>query len=268
MTNARHKLVIPEISVCDAKRRIHFPEKIDENLAELVGIYLGDGHLAKRIYRNEYKLQITGHMVQDRFYYEKFVIPLIRNLFNIEPKLYFKPKENVFQLEVYSKGVFLFLVNNFDLPIGRKENIRIPEMFFKDPKLLGSCVRGVLDTDFYFSVHKSSVVFGAFFNQKSLVEDLETAFSQMGICCKTALNDAHFDKRTNKIYTGQRITVRKRQHIEKIFNEIGTHHPMMALKYKIWKNGEFVTSKDITSSKQNLLEEEARAFKFGSVYML
>ncbi len=266
MTNIRHKLVIPNISVCDAKRRIRFPDKINENLAELVGIYLGDGHLGKRIYRDEYKFQITGHMIQDKFYYEKFVIPLIRNLFNIEPKLRSKSKENVFELDIFSKGVFLFLVNNFNLPIGKKMNITIPSMLFEDHNLLKSCLRGIMDTDFYFSLCRDSVSLGALFSQESLVRSLEIAFSHLNVPCKTSFNHAQLDKRTNKIYVGHRIAIRKHG-IDDAFRKIGTHHPMMALKYSLWKKGEFATSKNITSNP-NLLKATASAFKFGSVYIL
>ncbi len=266
MTNIRHKLTIPQVSVYDLKRGIHFPKEINENLAELVGIYLGDGHLAKTIYRDEYKFQITGHMSQDKFYYEKFVIPLIRNIFNIEPKLRLKSKENVFELDIYSKDVFLFLVNNFGLPIGRKENITIPRVFFDESNILRSCVRGIMDTDFYFSLCKDSISLGALFSQESLVRSLKDAFSHLNIPCKTSFNHAQLDKRTNKTYVGHRISMR-RQSIDYAFRKIGTHHPMMALKYRMWKKGEFATSKDIMSNP-HLLEVTASAFKFGNVYIL
>ena len=266
MTNARYKLMIPETSLYDVKRGTRFPAEISENLAELVGIYLGDGHLAKTVYKDEYKFQITGHALQDKFYYEKFVIPLIKEIFNVQPCLRFKKTEKVVELDTFSKGVFLFLTRNFGLPIGKKTDITIPSAFFDNTDLLRGCLRGIIDTDFYLSLYKDSVSLGALFGQESLVRSLETAFSILDIPCKVSLNHAQKDKRTNKTYIGHRISVRNRG-IDAAFGKIGTHHPMMALKYRMWKNGEFAASKDITSDPR-LLETTASAFKFGNVYNL
>src|SRR4030043_1241187 len=148
-----------EYSACDKMRNLKLPS-VSEELAELVGIHIGDGHLGGRTSRNEFLFQITGHSTNDKEYYESFVIPLIKKLFNIEPKKRFKKTEKTLEIKVYSKGTFKFLTKTFDLPIGRKKNIRIPRLFFASDALLKACLRGIIDTDFFLSLDKKHMFLG------------------------------------------------------------------------------------------------------------
>ena len=53
-----------------------------QKLAELLGVILGDGHLDK----NDNRVTITGSL-EDFIYYKNHLIPLIKSLFNVDPKL-------------------------------------------------------------------------------------------------------------------------------------------------------------------------------------
>ena len=108
-----------EQSAYDKKRSVKFPP-ISEDLAELVGIHIGDGCLGGRTNRKEFLFQVSGHSLKDRYYCEKNVIPLIESLFGIEPKIRFKKSERTLEIRVFSKGVFNFLRATFDLPVGKK----------------------------------------------------------------------------------------------------------------------------------------------------
>ena len=51
--------------------------KRQEELAELIGIVLGDGSLYFNKRHKVYQFVITGHIKNDREYFEKFVLPLL-----------------------------------------------------------------------------------------------------------------------------------------------------------------------------------------------
>ena len=80
---------VSNLSAWDKMRNVILPS-VSEDLAELVGIHIGDGHLGSRTHRKEFLFQISGHSIKDKKYYESFVMPLIKRLFNIQPGRRFK----------------------------------------------------------------------------------------------------------------------------------------------------------------------------------
>lgn len=221
-------------SASDKMRNLRIP-LVSEDLAELVGIHIGDGHLGSRIDRNEFLFQITGHSINDKEYYEGFVIPLIKGLFNIEPRKRFKKSERTLEIRVFSKGVFNFLVRTFDLPIGKKKDIRIPRAFFASDALLKACLRGIIDTDFFLSLDKKHMFLGACFGEKSLVEDTAEALQQLGISTKTYYDRGYTDTRTGKYYNMHKIRISTQKGIDSWHRLIGSHHPIIISRYKQWK---------------------------------
>ena len=223
-------------------RNLKLPS-VSESLAELVGIHIGDGCLGSRTNRNEFLFQITGHSLKDKEYYESFVVPLIRELFNIEPRKRFKTSERTLEIKVYSKGAFNFLAKTFDLTIGKKKDIRIPRIFFASNALLKACLRGIIDTDFFFSLNKKHVFLGAWFSEKSLVKDIEEAFSQLGIQSKVYYDRGYFDARTGRYYNRHKIYISTRKDLGSWCDLIGTHHPSIMSRYQCWKSGTAQTFK-------------------------
>lgn len=221
-------------SLSDKKRKIQLP-KLTEKIAELVGIHIGDGHLGNRPIKNEYLFQITGHSEKDRQYYDTFVVPLINELFNVKPRLNIKKNEKTINIRVYSKGVFTYLNNEFSLPIGKKKCIRIPEQFFNSNELLSACLRGIIDTDFFFSLNEKHNIIGAWFSEKTLVRDINKGLSQLGIKSTTYYDRGYLDKRTNKYYNRHKIHISRKNDILAWYEKIGTHHPHMQIKYNKWK---------------------------------
>lgn len=246
------KLIIPKLSRFDKEKGIKLPNTISLDLAEFIGIHIGDGHLGYREEKTEYILQLSGHLIKDKIYHEKFTSCLFRKLFNlkISPKI---TSINVIGYQFCSKGLFFFLKNNFNLPVGKKSDlIKIPNIFFQDRELLTSCLRGIIDTDFYFFSDKRRPEVGAWFAGRRLVCDLEKGFKRLGFNPKVYFDRGYFDKRTKKYYNRHKISIRKRTDIENWFKNIRTHHPVKYIKYKYWKDGIHLKDKDIIDNAQIL----------------
>ncbi|MBI2096790.1 MAG: helix-turn-helix transcriptional regulator [Candidatus Sungbacteria bacterium] len=116
--------------------------KKSEELAELVGVLLGDGCIT------HYQVTVTLHRVDDRAY-AKFVTKLMTNLFGVSPKWYEDKKDSVINITISRTALVKFCVNNMGLKIGNKikQQVDIPNWIQKNKKFQIACVRGLVDTD-------------------------------------------------------------------------------------------------------------------------
>lgn len=122
----------------------------DENLAELIGVILGDGHIQEYISNNErhvgsYFIEITLHEE------EKELIDRVRTLLESKTGKKFrkyKKKGKAIRLVVYSKDLVQKL-KNLGLETGNKtkNQVKVPERIKKDKKYSKKCLRGLIDTD-------------------------------------------------------------------------------------------------------------------------
>ena len=124
-------------------------EKINSNnLAEFVGILLGDGSLCLKNVNSKChnRLKITLDSNTDKEYIN-YVSDLIENIFEIKPQINKRKNENAVDLFVFNKEIIIFLINNVGLKLSPKWNrALIPETFLKN-KLDLAIVRGYFDTD-------------------------------------------------------------------------------------------------------------------------
>ncbi len=117
--------------------------KIDANIAEFTGIFLGDG------FTNKYTSCITefvGHKDKEWNYFNSTIIPMVRCFSNANPKLAIRG--NTLRLRFNSKQLYEFISKELKLQSGRKSHkIEIPNFILNNRKLYASFLRGVFDTD-------------------------------------------------------------------------------------------------------------------------
>ena len=115
---------------------------LNEELAELIGIYLGDGTLTK------YFMKISGDYRYDLPYF-KYLSRLIFNLFALKPKISKENKRNTAYLTIFSKNFCSFFKKKYAFNYGDKirNQSKIPEVIMKNKKLSIACLRGLMDTD-------------------------------------------------------------------------------------------------------------------------
>jgi len=148
-------------------KNIENPKK-DENLAEFIGICLGDGTLTK------YFVRISLNFRNEQPF-AKYVSELCKTIFGIYPKLRKDNRGDTLYLTVYSIKVCKFLNKICKLPYGSKlkNKAKIPDFILKDLKLSLSCLRGLVDTD--GTIYKGGSVYFYSNNKKLLlqVEEIE-----------------------------------------------------------------------------------------------
>lgn len=130
------------------KRDLKFPEKCEE-LAELLGIMLGDGNMfsLNRAGVALNYIRVLGNSMTERKYMFDFVKPLIESLFWVRVSTYVNDEHEIF-LTAHGKSIVEFM-QNVGLVCGDKIKARatIPAWILKNKWYLKACVRGLIDTD-------------------------------------------------------------------------------------------------------------------------
>jgi hypothetical protein len=121
------------------EKKIRIPE-ISKDLAEFIGIMIGDGQLTK------YQIGISLNTRDDSKYIQ-YVSNLIKRLFGVS--LFIRNREGNCTVIKVSSTCLVRYLNLLGLPIGNKieNNIDIPNWIFNKKEFMKGCIRGLLDTD-------------------------------------------------------------------------------------------------------------------------
>lgn len=200
-------------------REIALPEKNTE-LAEFIGIVLGDGSIAKK------QVTITLNRLEDRDFV-LYVKNLIRKLFVVVPSIIERKDENVFTIIISRTKLVQFLVD-MGLLIGSKveHQINIPSWIKKSDVTTKSCLRGLFDTDgcLYIDKHnyKDKIYYniGMNFTNRSL---------PILFFFKRSLEKLGFHPTQKTEFS---VFLRKEDEIIDYFRRIGSSHPKYLKKFK------------------------------------
>ncbi|MFA5797462.1 MAG: LAGLIDADG family homing endonuclease [Candidatus Woesearchaeota archaeon] len=148
-----------DVSKNDKIRGVIIPKEVSEDLAYLCGVFAGDGSIGYRRKKNEYALKVVGNPKDEREFYHQVIGPKFEKVFGIFPRMKYHDSKTTYGFSVYSKSIYMYLVNVIGLPSGVKyPSLKIPEIFLDDKKLIIAFIRGVFDTDGCISFKKGSKI--------------------------------------------------------------------------------------------------------------
>jgi len=193
--------------------------KFSVELAEFIGIMLGDGGMSKT------QLCITLHHKTD-LEYSRFVKILIKNLFNVTPAVYHLSKYSVNNIVVSRTELVKFL-NTLGLPIGNKirQKIDIPKWIKNNPKYTIACLRGLVDTDGCVFKHTYQVN-GKFYSYNKL--SFTTASALLRLSVFNVLKQFGLNPRISQ---NRDVRLDSQSDMKKYFDLIGSHNPKHLKKY-------------------------------------
>ncbi len=139
------------------RHNVSFP-KYSAELAEFVGILLGDGGISK------YQITITLNWQNDHEYLY-FVQQLCLRLFTVECRVIKRAKESVGNIVISRRDLVEFFVH-MGLVVGNKvrQQVRVPAWIIDDPDYIKCCIRGLVDTDGSFYVDRHTHATTTYFN--------------------------------------------------------------------------------------------------------
>jgi hypothetical protein len=123
--------------------------RLTPGICEFVGAFIGDGFF--NCYNNKlYHIEFAGDSRKDLDYYTKIIIPSIKTFIpKVRPKILKVKTRNSIRVIFYSKELFCFLKNVFDLVPGKKSySVTIPMNIIESgEENIRKTIRGIFDTD-------------------------------------------------------------------------------------------------------------------------
>jgi len=123
--------------------------KYSEKVAEFVGILLGDGGIA------QYQVVVTLHSEDDKEY-SKFIIGLVKELFNVPVGIHYDKECASIDLVVSRSELVRFCIEKLGLKKGSKvkQQVDIPNWIKQNKSYSIACLRGLIDTDGCVFTHR------------------------------------------------------------------------------------------------------------------
>ncbi len=230
-----------EYSNKDLKRNIIIPKRLTKELAEFVGIVVGDGHVACRRSKpaqnhfTHYEMFIHGN-IKDYDYYNEYVNNLAFALFNFKFTIKKLDYENTVFLNRDSKAVYSFLSKIMGIP-HKKDRVRVPKLIRKSKSTIKSAfLRGLADADFTLTIRpkegKHYPTVKGVAKSKGLIEDVCQILDELDIKYCKYLDEGFYEKR-RKYYSRYCINVNGIKNIKRWFQKIGFSNKRHVEK---WKN--------------------------------
>lgn len=121
------------------KKKITIP-KNNEDVSEILGVILGDGHLERKT------LTITGNCYEIEHY--NYLKKKIKEIFGLNAVISKIKKQNSIQLKIHSVELIKFLISNsFVLGNKIKNKESLPKWIFEKEEFIHGTLRGLFDTD-------------------------------------------------------------------------------------------------------------------------
>lgn len=212
---------------------LKFPQKESSDLAELIGILLGDGSIG--IYQckerershTQHKLQITCNKVDDADYI-KYIENLLLKLFGAKPKISYRDKKTC-DLRMFDRRIIRFLINEIGMELSPKWNrAKIPNFYLNNDLEL-KVLRGYFDTDGSVVVTNNNGTVYPRLEMKVCPSIMQTQFIEI-------LNRLGFNFGVYQIGKGKvRIQMNGKKQLSKWVKEIGfsnTKHVLKANKFE------------------------------------
>ncbi|XOB41964.1 MAG: hypothetical protein ACKKMS_01040 [Candidatus Nealsonbacteria bacterium] len=198
--------------------------RFSEELAEFVGIMIGDGGIAKK------QVIVSLNRGTEKLY-SIFVRSLIKKLFKVEPSIYNKHKSTVDV--VVSRTKLVMFCKSIGLKIGNKlkQNLDIPEWIKRNKSFKISCIKGLIDTD------------GCLFREYHRINGRTYCYPRLcftsystSLCSSVVriLKELDFSP---KIRNKRNVQLENQSEIMKYFDLIGTHNPNIQKRYKLMLGG-------------------------------
>lgn len=194
-----------------------------EELAEFVGIMLGDGGISK------HQFTVTLNSVTDKEYL-KFVEKLIRKLFDVSMGAYRDKRSLAKRIVVSRIGLVSYLTNVVGMKAGNKvkQQVDIPVWVKENRSYSIACLRGLIDTDGciilhqYLSKGKRYQYKKVGFTSRSypLIKSASETLLILGIKHRIMKN-------------GWDIKIEAGKDVERYFQVVGTHNSKHEKRYKM-----------------------------------
>jgi len=253
----------------DVLSGVKLPDKLSPDLAEILGIILGDGHLDLKKYPKSphYVLNISGSLSEDYNYYIDEINPMFFQLFNKEFKFVFQ-RENEFFARVSSKAIATFFKNLGVKPGKKVDNNEIPDKIMNaNDEIKKAFLRGVFDTEGSIAFKKNTKGFHVGPTITLAMKSEKFVYQLRTILCSFNFNPAvyfeeFYDKRFNRTYRRHRLELPGKKNLAKFLEVINFRNPRHLTKIEIWNRFGFYPPRLVYQQRIDILNGKLNPNKF------
>ena len=141
-------------AIRDGRIRIRFP-RLPQNgdLAELIGVVLGDGHIEK--FPRTERLLIFSNS-NNKGFVERYA-SLVEKLFKKKPYVYKQSTQNCIRVSLYEKNIS----KRLGMPTGSRKGLQVavPDWVMKSRPYIIRYLRGLYEAEGSYSVHKQTYTY-------------------------------------------------------------------------------------------------------------
>lgn len=199
------------------RQNLSFPKRLTPDLAYVIGLILGDGHLAndKENKNGNWKMTVCfdNHKHMNRY------CEIIKANFGFTPKFYFVAKKNYYDCYFSSKVVQWFFRSFFKIRAGKKgHKITIPDRILNcdSVEVANACIMGLFDSD--GTVTNRWAAFSS--TSKVIVEQVFSLLQHQGICANK--NTWIKAEKYLPLFT---IRIQQKESLKRFSELIGFSHP-------------------------------------------
>ena len=205
-------------------KSIVYPGK-SEQLAEFVGIMLGDGSITPR------QVAVTVHYKDDRAY-SLFIKRLMQQLFDVTPTRSIHPERGTATV-IISRTLLVKFCHSIGLVIGNKieQQIDIPQWILADRRFQIACIRGLIDTD------------GCIFSERHTIGGKQYCYPRLSLVSasaplrQSAFNILHGLDFSPKIRNNRSVQLESKEDIIRYFTLIQSHNSKHLRRWKARNGG-------------------------------
>lgn len=163
----------------DGRIRTKYPTLTkDGNLAELIGVILGDGHIRK--YPRTEELSIFSN--SNNLGFIKRYSDLVEKIFKHKPAITKHGRKNCTRIRIYQKNI----ASRLDMPYSPRGllRIKVPAWVLKDNKLIVRYLRGLYEAEGCHCIHKPTSTYKVFFSNVnlSMLNNVFRLVKKLGYC--------------------------------------------------------------------------------------
>lgn len=200
------------------RKNIHRPGKSCD-LAELVGILLGDGGIT------DYQVKVTQNKEVDNNY-SPYIVRLFKRLFGLNSTIRDDKIEKTRNIVVSSVGLVEYLLG-IELVNGNKisKQVDIPTWIKINDKFKKACVRGLIDTDGSFYIDKHKIKNKYYFNPGLI-------FTTYSLPLFSSVKEILISFGYHPTGKKRNLYLRKEGEIIRYFQEIRSSNPKHIIKFE------------------------------------
>jgi len=217
-------------------KTISIPTNISVELAEETGWHIGDGSM--NYYDNKgYNTglyQLRGHIEDDKEHYETIIKPIFKLLYDLDISLREMPLTRVFGFQIWNSRLVDFK-KDLGLPLGKKSDVLIPEIFLTSDEFKIAVVRGIFDTDGCVYLQPK---YGKLYPRIEIMTISQTLSKQLfNILKELGLRTTVYDwlPKLGNRKKAYKITVRGKEMFDKFMQIIQPNNPKHIRKYNLFK---------------------------------